>query len=124
MSGPQQTNIMFVSSKTSPASEIILEEHLKRCLGRTETHPFNPTKNTKMPRAQHSCFGDFPKEKMFKKEKKTTTKGFGSVEVPEFGRCKIFISLILNRDFEKGNWVWRPEYFKTETTKNQHDRQA
>ena len=88
MSGPQQTNIVYVSSKTSPASEIILEEHLKRCLGRTETHPFNPTKNNKMPRAQHSCFGDFPKEKMFKKEKTEKTTAFGGMSVTSFGRCK------------------------------------
>ena len=93
MSGPQQTNIMFVSSKTSPASEIILEEHLKKCLGRTETHPFNPTKNTMMPRAQHSCFGDFPKEKMFKKEKIEKRTAYGSVEVPEFGRRKRIFDL-------------------------------
>jgi len=32
---PQQTNILFVSTKTSPASEMILEDHLKKCLGKT-----------------------------------------------------------------------------------------
>lgn len=63
---PQQTNIMFVSSKTTPASDMILEDHLKKCLTRTETHPYN-TNNKYMPRNQHSCFGDFPKDKMPKK---------------------------------------------------------
>lgn len=58
---------MFVSTKTTPASEMILEDHLKKCLGKTQTHPYDPHSNKHKPRNLHSCFGDFPKEKMPKK---------------------------------------------------------
>jgi len=58
---------MFVSTKTSPASEMIIEDHLKKCLTKTSTHPYNPMGNKNMPRNLHSCFGDFPKDKMPKK---------------------------------------------------------
>lgn len=63
----QQTNIFYVSSKASPASEMIIEDHLKKCLGKTQTVPFNPKASKFLPRNMHSCFGDFPKEKMPKK---------------------------------------------------------
>lgn len=63
----QQANIFYVSSKASPAGEMIMEDHLKKCLGKTQTQPFNPKANKHLPRNMHSCFGDFPKEKMPKK---------------------------------------------------------
>ncbi len=66
MQGTQQTNIMYVSSKTSPASDIILEEHLKKCVQRTSVQPFS-TRSKEQPRMKHSVFGDFPKDKMPKK---------------------------------------------------------
>jgi len=58
---------MYVSSKTSPASDMILEDHLKRCISRVETQPYQPTKNKNLPAMKHSCFGNFPKDKMPKK---------------------------------------------------------
>jgi hypothetical protein len=63
----QNTNIQFISTKTTPASEMIIEDHLKKCLGKTQTHPYNAYANKHVPRNLHSCFGDFPKEKMPKK---------------------------------------------------------
>lgn len=65
--GVQQSGVFFVSNKTSPASEMILEEYLKKCVTRTTAKPFNPIKAGKAPRVQHSPFGDFPKDKMPKK---------------------------------------------------------
>jgi hypothetical protein len=66
--GIQQSGVMFVSAKTSPASEFIFEEYLKKCITRTTAQPFQPGKNTKAARMKHSPFGDFPKESMPKKE--------------------------------------------------------
>ena len=44
-----------------------MEDHLKKCLGKTQTIPFNPKASKLNPKNMHSCFGDFPKEKMPKK---------------------------------------------------------
>ena len=66
--GVQQTGVLFVSNKTSPASDLIFEEYLKKCMTRTSAQPFQPGKSTKAPRMKHSPFGDFPKDKMPKKE--------------------------------------------------------
>jgi len=66
--GVQQSGVFFVSNKTSPASEIMIEEYLKKCVTRCEADPYNPKKNCKAVRVQHSPFGDFPKDKMPKKE--------------------------------------------------------
>jgi hypothetical protein len=65
--GVQQSGVFFVSNKTSPASEMILEEYLKKCVTMTTAKPFNPKVNMKAVRTQHSPFGDFPKEMMPKK---------------------------------------------------------
>jgi hypothetical protein len=72
--GVQQSGVFFVSNKTSPASEMILEEYLKKCVTMTTSKPFNPKVNLKAVRTQHSPFGDFPKEMMPKK---------GAIEEPE-----------------------------------------
>lgn len=72
--GVQQSGVFFVSNKTSPASEMILEEYLKKCVTMTTSKPFNPKANSKAVRMQHSPFGDFPKEMMPKK---------GGIEEPE-----------------------------------------
>lgn len=66
--GIQQSGVMFVSSKTSPASEMIFEEYLKSCMTRTTAQPFVPGKSTKAARMMHSPFGDFPKSSMPKKD--------------------------------------------------------
>ena len=73
--GIQQSGVMFVSSKTSPASELIFEEHLKTIISKTSAQPFLPGKNTKAARMMHSPFGDFPKSSMAKKE--------ADIEAPE-----------------------------------------
>lgn len=66
--GVQQSGVFFVSNKTSPAADMIFEEHLKRCMTKTTAQPFQPGKNSKAPRMKHSPFGDFPKESRPKKE--------------------------------------------------------
>ena len=66
--GVQQSGVFFVSNKTSPASDLIFEEYLKKCMTRTTSHPFKADKTQKAVRVQHSPFGDFPKDKMPKKQ--------------------------------------------------------
>lgn len=48
--------------KISYASTMIVEDHLKKCLTKTSNKPWKVTDNKLLPRAQHSPFGDFPKE--------------------------------------------------------------
>lgn len=73
--GVQNSGVFFVSNKTSPASDLIFEEYLKKCMTRTTAQPFQPGKSKKAPRMKHSPFGDYPKDKMPKKSKE--------IEAPE-----------------------------------------
>ena len=45
-----------------PANNLLLEDQLKKVIGKTtgQSHKFYHNKN--LPRSQHSCFGDFPKD--------------------------------------------------------------
>jgi len=47
---------------------MIVEDHLKRCLAKTTNKPFKISDNKLLPRAQHSPFGDFPKEYLPQKQ--------------------------------------------------------
>ena len=48
--------------RVAPASQMILEDHLKQCLSLTSGTKWKPYNNRNLPRAQHSAFGDFPKD--------------------------------------------------------------
>lgn len=52
----------YGASRVAPASQMILEDHLKKCLSMTSGQQWKPYHNKNLPRAQHSAFGDFPKE--------------------------------------------------------------
>lgn len=52
----------YGASRVAPASQMILEDHLKKCLSMTSGAQWKPYHNKNLPRAQHSAFGDFPKE--------------------------------------------------------------
>ena len=58
--------------KISYASTMIVEDHLKKLLSSTSNKPFKVADNKLLPRAQHSPFGDFPKEYLTKKGGKVT----------------------------------------------------
>lgn len=58
--------------KISYASTMMIEDHLKKCLAKTSTKPFKVTDNKLLPKAQHSPFGDFPKDYMPKKSSTVT----------------------------------------------------
>lgn len=66
--GVQQSGVFFVSNKTSPASDLIFEEYLRKCMSRTTAQPFKVDATKKAARVKHSPFGDFPKDKMPKKQ--------------------------------------------------------
>jgi hypothetical protein len=53
--------------RVAPAGQMILEDHLKKCLSMTSGQQWKPYHNKNLPRAQHSAFGDFPKEYLKKK---------------------------------------------------------
>ena len=53
--------------KINFASSMMIEDHLKRCLAKTSNKPFKVSDNKLLPKAQHSPFGDFPKEYLAKK---------------------------------------------------------
>ena len=52
----------YGASRVAPASQMILEDHLKKCLSMTSGAQWKPYHNKNLPRAKHSAFGDFPNE--------------------------------------------------------------
>jgi hypothetical protein len=46
----------------NPASHLLVEDHLRKCLSKTTAKTWKPYANPNLPRAQHSAFGDFPKD--------------------------------------------------------------
>jgi len=48
--------------KINHGSSMIVEDHLKKVLTMTRGASWRFTENRLIPRSQHSCFGDFPKE--------------------------------------------------------------
>ena len=46
------------------ASQMIVEDHLKKVLTKTDGKLWKFTDNKLLPRSQHSAFGDFPKDYM------------------------------------------------------------
>lgn len=55
-----------MSNKMNHASNLIVEDHLKKVVTKTSSNPFKTANNKYLPRAQHSAFGDFPKDYMKK----------------------------------------------------------
>ena len=51
-----------VMPKINHGSSMIVEDHLKKVLTMTRGASWRFTENRLIPRSQHSCFGDFPKE--------------------------------------------------------------
>ena len=87
----QQTGIMM--PKISYASTMIVEDHLKKCLAKTTNKPFKVQNNKLLPKAQHSPFGDFPKEYMpGKKNPVTELEPLDKFEqsIAAKGVCKLF----------------------------------
>lgn len=54
-------------TKINHASNLIVEDHLKKVIAKTSTKGWTPHDNPFLPRSQHSPFGDFPTDYMPKK---------------------------------------------------------
>ena len=67
--------------KISYASTMIVEDHLKKCLAKTTNKPFKVSDNKLLPKAQHSPFGDFPKD--FLPKKGTTVTDIAPIDKHE-----------------------------------------
>ena len=57
----------YGTGRVAPASQMILEDHLKKCLSMTSGQQWKPYHNKNLPRALHSAFGDFPTDYINKK---------------------------------------------------------
>ena len=67
------TNSMSDAKTENIAAKIIIEDHLKTMLAKSENINYKPWKNGYAPKNPQSPFGDFPKEyisKTIKQEKK------------------------------------------------------
>ena len=42
------------------ASQMVVEDHLKIILGKADKKPWKCSDNKKLPKSQHSVFGNFP----------------------------------------------------------------
>lgn len=54
--------------KINYASTMIVEDHLKKILAKTDGKPWKFSKNKLLPKSQHSAFGDFPKDYLPKRQ--------------------------------------------------------
>lgn len=54
-------------TKINPASQMLIEDHLKKVLAKTAVKGWKATDNPMLPKNNHSCFGDFPATHMPKK---------------------------------------------------------
>lgn len=69
MIGKQSTGGMGGSDsfkKDNIASKLIVEDHLKSMLAKSQNTNYKPWKNDQAPKNPHSPFGDFPKSHMTK----------------------------------------------------------
>ncbi len=65
MSNAQQIGM----PKINFASSMIVEDHLKKVLAKTDGKPWKFSQNKLLPKSQHSAFGDFPPEYFNKQPK-------------------------------------------------------
>ena len=82
--------------RVAPASQMILEDHLKKCLSMTSGEKWKPYHNKNLPRAQHSAFGDFPKDFMNK-------KSAGVTEVKPIDKQEVSIAATGTAILKKGD---------------------
>jgi len=82
--------------RVAPASQMILEDHLKKCLSMTSAQQWKPYHNKNLPRAQHSAFGDFPKGYV----KKT---GMGVTAVEPIDKMEVSIAATGTKILKKGD---------------------
>lgn len=77
MSNAQQVGM----PKINFASSMIVEDHLKKVLAKTDGKPWKFSQNKLLPKSQHSPFGDFPADYMPKRDN-------APVPVPNIGAAE------------------------------------
>ena len=82
--------------RVAPAGQMILEDHLKKCLSMTSAQQWKPYHNKNLPRAQHSAFGDFPKDYI-------KNKNAGVTEVKPIDRAEVSIAATGTAILKKGD---------------------
>ena len=82
--------------RVAPASQMILEDQLKKCLSMTSGAQWKPYHNKNLPRAQHSAFGDFPKEFL-------KIKGVAVTEVKPIDKQEVSIAATGTAILKKGD---------------------
>ena len=75
---------------------MILEDHLKKCLSLTAAQKWKPYHNRNLPRAQHSAFGDFPKDWVKK-------GSLGVTEVKPIAKAELSIAATGTAILKKGD---------------------
>ncbi len=94
----------MIMPKTSYAGQMIIEDHLKKCLAKTTNEPFKPYANKNLPRVNHSPFGDFPKESRPAKKSQITEvepTAIHEQSIAAAGVCKYHL-LIMRSYSQKG----------------------
>ena len=71
--------------KINHGSSMIVEDHLKKVLTMTRGQSWKFTNNALIPRSQHSCFGNFPKDYLKKPSDKVEP-------VPKIGEAEVSIA--------------------------------
>jgi len=72
----------FTTRKENIASCLIIEDHLKSMLGKTNNTCYKSWRNKFAPKYPHSCFGNFAKEFLVGVKKPIFAKKF-----PDFEEC-------------------------------------
>lgn len=63
------TGIQMGMVKVNHASNLIIEDHLKKVIAKTSQKAWKASDNPFLPKTQHSAFGDFPPDYMPKVKK-------------------------------------------------------
>ena len=87
--------------KINFASSMIVEDHLKKVLAKTDGKGWKFSMNKLLPRSQHSPFGDFPAEYF-------PAKHSGIEPVPKIDAAEVSIAAKGTRKYSSLAWAWPP----------------
>ena len=82
--------------RVAPAGQMILEDHLKKCLSMTSGTQWKPYHNKNLPPVAHSAFGDFPKDYM-------KDKALGVTDVKPIDKMEVSIAASGTAILKKGD---------------------
>ena len=85
--------------KINYASSMITEDHLKKVVAKTDGKTWKFSQNKLLPKSQHSCFGDFPKDYLPKGAKESL------LPVPDIAAAEQSIAATGKATLKKGQGV-------------------